>query len=126
VFLFSLLIALDSEQQLVALPDGFFSTGLTLAYWGTGTLTGEKQAMTHSSLKGEFFDVFYDPNRKALASPTGQPVLIRAACSIAPFPGANGLSEGGHWVPYPASRLSSALAKAQASMWLQQCSLLSL
>lgn len=82
--------------------------------------------MTHGSFKGQFFDVLYDPNRRELASPTGQPVLSQAACSIITFSGINGLREGGHCVPYPASSFSSMLAKAEAWVWLQQCSLLSL
>lgn len=58
--------------------------------WGTGTLLSEKQAMTHSSFEGQFFDVLYVPNRQELASPTGQPVFIQAACSIRTFPSTNG------------------------------------
>lgn len=74
LFLFSVVIALDSGQQLAVLTDGFFSTGLTLVYFRHWDST-EKQAMTRSALKWELFDVSYDPNWRELAWPTGQPVL---------------------------------------------------
>lgn len=131
-FSFSLLIAWDSRQQLGSF-DWWFLWHLdpTLAYlrcWDSLVRkAGYDTRLIQRTIpwcplwpKQERTGLTHSP---ACSYPS---CLLHHKYSNISFPSTKGMCEGGRCVPYPASSLSSTLAKAEVWVWLQQCSLLSL